>query len=284
MKTAALLSLKDLSFLIQNWKRSKDTIAFVPTMGALHDGHLSLVKIAKQHAKKTVVSIFVNPIQFGPNEDFNKYPRTFESDLEKLTKIGTDAVFFPNNEEIYPNGFSTYVYNREMSSDLCGASRPGHFEGVLTVVLKLFNIVDPDYSVFGKKDYQQWKLIEKMSLDLNLRTKVIGADIVREPHGLAMSSRNNFLSIEDRDKAAIIYKSLTYGKTLYKDGCRSVKEICQAVKSKLCEEKKIQVEYLELRQQDLLMTFPNDIVTSPAVVLVAVRLGDVRLIDNLELN
>jgi pantoate--beta-alanine ligase len=185
-----LISLSELTDVRNGWEREGAKVVFVPTMGALHEGHMQLVRVARQHGSRVIVSIFVNPTQFGPNEDFAKYPRTLAADLELLAKEKVDAVFLPNAMSMYPDGFQTYVINKTMAKGLCGAVRPGHFEGVLTVVLKLFNLVRPHTAIFGKKDYQQWRLIERMVKDLHLPVMVLGQDTVRESDGLAMSSRN----------------------------------------------------------------------------------------------
>ena len=257
-------------------------LAFVPTMGALHEGHLSLCDIARQHADVVLVSIFVNPLQFGPSEDFGKYPRGLKKDIELLRSRGVDAVFTPTVATIYPENFQTRVLNLEMANDLCGASRPGHFEGVLTVVVRLLNLVRPEVAVFGKKDYQQWRLIEQTVGDLAMPVKVIGADIVREPDGLAMSSRNSYLKDEQRQQAAGIYRALLAVDEKFKGGVKSIAEL-QEEFVRISVEAGIEPEYCEIRQQKTLQLFEGD-VDAPAVVLVAGRVGETRLIDNKELQ
>jgi pantoate--beta-alanine ligase len=257
-------------------------LAFVPTMGALHDGHIALVAKAREISDATITSIFVNPAQFGPGEDFSRYPRTLADDVARLTEAGCDAVFLPNAAMMYPDGFQTWVRNERLENELCGASRPGHFRGVLTVVLKLLNIVRPDSVLFGKKDYQQWRLIEKMACDLNLPTAVLGCETVRESDGLAMSSRNRYLKPEQRPAAAAIARGLKASLDKFKSGevqCAALLAVAGAEIAKFPE---IKVEYLELRNQ-LTLAPAGEKITSPAVIMAAARLGDLRLIDNMEL-
>jgi len=258
-------------------------LIFVPTMGALHEGHVSLVRQARQHADAVICSIFVNPSQFGPGEDFNRYPRTLTEDVAKLATAGCDAVFLPNVATMYPENFQTWVRNEALENDLCGATRPGHFRGVLTVVLKLLNIVRPEFALFGKKDYQQWRLIEKMALDLNLPVRIIGGETVREPDGLAMSSRNRYLKPEERPVAAVISKGLRAAVEKYKSGERNPKALIELVAREISGHPAIKIEYLTIRDQLSLAEFPG-IMPGPAVILVAARLGDLRLIDNMELD
>lgn len=276
-----IASMRSLSHL---WRNNGETIAFVPTMGALHDGHLELIRSAKVNGnKRVVVSIFVNPLQFGPNEDFARYPRTLQADLEKLTNAGVDAVFAPNAMEIYPAGFQTSVYNKEMSKGLCGAVRPGHFEGVLTVVLKLFNIVAPDQAYFGKKDYQQWRLIERMTKDLCLPLEIIGCDTLREPDGLAMSSRNRYLAESERANATLIYQGMTAAAQAWQKGEHNRDKLIAVFSQKIAECKEMRIQYASLvRQSDLAEVGDEVGVEEPVVMIVAVLYCDVRLIDNLE--
>jgi pantoate--beta-alanine ligase len=264
------------------WARAGETVAFVPTMGALHAGHLSLVKQAKDAARRVVVSIFVNPIQFGPSEDFAKYPRTLTQDVELMAPLAVDGVFLPSAATMYPDGFQTYVTNRTMSQGLCGASRPGHFDGVLTVVLKLLNIVAPDVAIFGKKDYQQWRLIEQMARDLALPTTITGGAIVREADGLAMSSRNRYLSDSDRQLAARLNKGLHAARDKYKAGVKQSAELIAAFQQ-VAVVNGVALEYAEVRRQADLQPFAGEI-DAPPVMLVAAKIGTTRLIDNLELD
>ena len=258
-------------------------LAFVPTMGALHEGHISLVKQARQTADAVIVSIFVNPTQFGPGEDFNRYPRTLTEDAKKLAEAGCDAVFLPNIATIYPEGFQTWVRNEPLENQLCGASRPGHFRGVLTVVLKLFNLVRPELALFGKKDYQQWRLIEKMAADLNVPLKVIGSETVREPDGLAMSSRNRYLNPEERAMAVAISRGLKAAVEKYKAGETNAATLTGIVAKEMASQPAIKVEYLTICDQMSLAPV-GESVKGPAVILLAAQLGTLRLIDNMELN
>jgi pantoate--beta-alanine ligase len=262
---------------------SNETIALVPTMGALHEGHLSLVKRAKESADRCIVSIFVNPMQFGPNEDFANYPRTFKEDLKKLKALGVDAVFLPNAASIYPDGFQTKVHNEIMSQGLCGATRLTHFDGVLTIVLKFFNLVQPHSAVFGKKDYQQLKVITQMVEDLNVPVEVIGCETMREEDGLAMSSRNQFLSDTQRPVAARIYMAMKAGEEVFQSGKHEVEPILDAFDQVIKENPEIELEYCEIRSRKHLNRM-TDSIEEPAVMLVAARLGSTRLIDNLELE
>lgn len=274
-----ILTPEHMLQLSQDWRSRGETIAFVPTMGALHDGHLNLVLQAKGQADRVVVSIFVNPMQFGPKEDFSRYPRTLKEDLERLDPLGVDAVFVPNVEHIYPKDFQTTIHNKTMANQLCGLSRPGHFDGVLTVVLKLFNLVRPDIAIFGKKDYQQLSLIRQMQHDLILPVQVVGVDTVREKSGLAMSSRNRYLSDEQRSQAAAIYEAMQTTLKLFKAGERRTQTLEQAAASML---NSFEIEYVAIRTQDGLRECPEK-VEENVVLLIAVKHNGVRLIDNIEL-
>ncbi len=283
MEPKTILSPSDMSALRDEWEHDGARVAFVPTMGALHQGHLALVERAKTLADRVVVSIFVNPIQFGPNEDFEKYPRTLKSDLELLSPLGADAVFLPNATSMYPKGFQTYVTNRGMANDLDGASRPGHFDGVLTVVLKLFNLVRPHAAIFGKKDYQQWRLIMAMAHDLALRVEVLGHDTIREEDGLAMSSRNRYLSADERKIGLRLSQGLFAARSAVKAAKdkATVETAMVAFRTMVGSGAELKMDYVEVRRQADLTPFAatND---APAVMLVAGRVGATRLIDNLE--
>lgn len=198
-------------------------------MGYFHEAHLSLMRLGKKLCDKLVVSVFVNPIQFGPSEDFERYPRDLERDRKLAEKVGVDVLFAPSVDDMYPEGFQTYVEVKELSKPMCGASRPGHFRGVTTVVLKLFNIVKPHVAIFGLKDYQQYLIVKRMVKDLNLGIEIIGHPIVREPDGLAMSSRNVYLSPEERKSALCLYKSILKAKELVSQGIRSVSELKEEI-------------------------------------------------------
>jgi pantoate--beta-alanine ligase len=277
-----ILSLKEMKSITRAWKTSGERIAFIPTMGALHEGHLKLVEHAKTLTSKTVVSIFVNPLQFGPTEDFARYPRTLKSDLEKLASVGADVLFAPSASEIYPTGFQTTVHNGQMSTGLCGKFRPGHFDGVLTVVLKLFHIVSPDIALFGKKDYQQFRLIQTMVEDFQLNVDVIGIDTVREADGLAMSSRNRYMNAEEREQAVLIYKGLTASRNLWIQGERSYERLIEAFENSISRCSKMVIQYAEIVDQKTLEPQSQIVSDSKLVMIVAILFGDVRLIDNLE--
>lgn len=283
MLPSTLISIADLKARRAAWATEGHKVAFVPTMGALHAGHLSLVRAARAQADRVLVSIFVNPTQFAPHEDLSKYPRTISADLTLLASEGVDAVFLPNDTTMYPQGFQTFVHGKGIARLLEGVSRPQHFEGVLTVVLKLFNLVKPDIVCFGKKDYQQWRLIEQMVEDLNFDTKIVGCETLREPDGLAMSSRNRFLSQEDRPVAAAIYQGLQATRHLYESGERSTTKLLAVCHEQIASHKEFQLDYLETRKRSDLSSFESDI-DAPAVVLVAAKIGTTRLIDNIELD
>ena len=282
MAIETVLSVADIRALVGQWRSTGHQVAFVPTMGALHEGHISLVNIAKKENMKVVVSIFVNPLQFGPNEDFSRYPRTLKDDIEKLQSANVDAVFAPAAAEIYPDGFQTVVSNDKMAAGLCGRFRPGHFSGVLTVVAKLFNIVQADAAFFGKKDYQQWRLIERMALDLQMSTKVIGCETVRESDGLAMSSRNRYMSTEERSQASLIYEGLTAAKQAWQSGERSSEKVMQMFSGIIAKCEKMRIQYAEIVDKFSLEPAGAKLADANLVMIIAVLFGDVRLIDNLE--
>jgi pantoate--beta-alanine ligase len=257
-------------------------IGLVPTMGALHDGHLKLIDAAKEHADVVIVSLFVNPTQFGANEDFSKYPRTFESDVAACEKRGVDIIFAPKKDDIYPPGFSTYATEERLSKGLCGISRPGHFRGVCTVVNILFNITRPDVAVFGQKDAQQGAIIKKMVADLWLPISVIVVPTVREADGLAMSSRNRYLTEEQRAEARKIIAALREGKRLVDEGIRSVDRVLAEVTHLLSQSRRLRVIYVALVERDTLAP-AREVVPGKCLLATAVWVNDVRLIDNLEL-
>jgi pantoate--beta-alanine ligase len=265
-----------------NLKRLGKSVGFVPTMGALHEGHLTLVRQSKKDNDVTVVSIFVNPTQFGPNEDFNKYPRQFDNDRKLLEKEGVDYIFYPSVSDMYPEGYETYVYLEKLPNHLCGLSRPGHFRGVATVVSKLFNIVQPDKAYFGQKDYQQAEVIKKMVRDLNFPIEIVVIPIVRESDGLAMSSRNAYLSPEERRNATVLYKSLQRAKELIEKGEKSVNKIKEEMR-KIILSVPSRIDYIEIvhpETLDSLDAIPDKNVIDRVVVAVAVFIGNARLIDN----
>ena len=268
---------------VRRWRAEGRRIAFVPTMGNLHLGHVSLIEAARRHGDRFVASIFVNPMQFGPNEDFAHYPRTPAQDARMLTEAGCDLMFMPDVAEIYPNGSdrATRIEVPGLSSVLCGEFRPGHFEGVATVVAKLFHIVEPDAAVFGEKDFQQLTLIRRMVADLCMPVTVIAAPTVREPDGLAMSSRNQYLTEEERRKAPIIHQTLLAAVERLRAGERAFAEI-EREGTEALEGAGLRPDYFAVRRADDLSD-PED-GTKHLVVLTAARLGRARLIDNLQLR
>lgn len=253
-------------------------ISLVPTMGFLHEGHLELMRVAKEHSDKLIMSLFVNPTQFGPSEDFEQYPKDTEGDLEKARSVGVDMVFMPLVEEMYPEDSQTVVSVRRVTQHLCGLSRPGHFDGVTTVVAKLFNSTKPHLAVFGQKDYQQLAVISRMVMDLNMDIKVIGVPTVREPDGLAMSSRNNYLDPEERKSALCLKRSLELADKMFHDGTREAGLIREAVESFIQSHPFTEVDYIKLCDPLTL----EDIQTlgDESLLALAVRVGKTRLIDN----
>ena len=255
-------------------------VALVPTMGALHAGHISLMELARRSADVTIASIFVNPLQFAPGEDLEKYPRPIEKDLALLEAAGVDAVFLPTAAELYPENASTYVNEERVSTHLCGAERPGHFRGVTTVVLKLFNIVGPNIAVFGQKDAQQCTVIERMVRDLNVRVRIVRGPIVREADGLAMSSRNIYLSPAERAAAPAIVDSLRVAQAAFAQGERSAAKLAGIGIAALGGEPLMRLQYWEIRHPQTLE--PIEIVgPEGALMAVAAHVGTTRLIDNL---
>lgn len=256
------------------------TIGFVPTMGALHEGHLTLIRRARADCDLVLVSIFVNPTQFGPNEDFAAYPRNLARDQKLASNEGTDALFAPAVEEIYPPGAQTVVDVPELSSVLEGAYRPGHFQGVATVVTKLFHIVQPDRAYFGQKDYQQWLLIERMARDLNMFIDVVPIPTVREPDGLALSSRNAYLSPEERQAATILYRTLQRATELVQNGARDPRRVQTELEALIAAEPLATIDYVALVHPDTLQPVTM-LAESVTLAALAVRIGKTRLIDNM---
>jgi len=268
---------------VAEWHAAGDRVVFVPTMGNLHAGHVSLIEAARKHGKRFVSSIFVNPMQFGPNEDFAHYPRTPTQDAKMLADAGCDLMFSPEVGEIYPNGAAnaTRVEVPGISSILCGEFRPGHFEGVATIVAKLFHIVDPDVAIFGEKDFQQLTVIRRMVADLCLRVEIVGAPTVRERDGLAMSSRNQYLGAEERQLAPTIYRQLQQAVTALKSGVRDFRSIEGTGRAAL-DSAGFRTDYFSVRDANSLAPAQPD--TKNFVVLTAARLGKARLIDNLQFD
>jgi pantoate--beta-alanine ligase len=269
-------TVADLRTHLAPWRKAGESIALVPTMGALHAGHLSLVTLAKSKADRVVVSIFVNPIQFGPREDFNTYPRDEAGDIEKLGEAGADLVFVPDTAEMYPGGFSTKVRIGDLTEDLCGANRPNHFDGVATVVTKLLLQCAPDVAIFGEKDYQQLLVIKHLVRDLNIPVEILGGEIVRENDGLALSSRNAYLSPSERETAPLLHQTISEVAASLVRG-EGADAACVAGRFKL-EAAGFRVDYVAVRDPDTLKPLSGPV--KRARVLAAVYLGKTRLIDN----
>ncbi len=270
-------TVKEMQQLADSLRKDK-RIGFVPTMGYLHEGHLALVRKARELSDVVVVSIFVNPIQFGPTEDLSRYPRDFDRDAELLEKEKTDFIFFPEADDVYPKDYSTYVEVKGLDDHLCGLTRKGHFLGVATVVNKLFNIVKPHFAVFGQKDYQQLLIIEKMVRDLNLDLTIVPHPTVREKDGLAMSSRNTYLSPEEREKALLISASIRKAEELVGKGERDVAVLRGEVTRLLGSKGGVDIEYVSFADASTLKDL--DRIAGRAVLAIACRVGKTRLIDN----
>lgn len=260
-------------------KKEGKTIGFVPTMGYLHEGHLSLVRITKKHTDVVVVSIFVNPMQFGPGEDYEKYPRDFKRDEELARNAGADVIFYPKEKEMYPEGYATYVNVERLSDVLCGRARPGHFRGVTTVVTKLFGIVKPDIAYFGQKDAQQAIIIKKMAQDLNMGVEIKILPTVRDPDGLAMSSRNVYLSGEEKKDAVCLYQSLKRAEELIDKGERDSKKIIKAMEDVIKTKPAARIDYISIVDTKELEELKA--VSGEALIALAVFVGVTRLIDNI---
>jgi pantoate--beta-alanine ligase len=273
---------KQMQSLSEALRREGKKIAFVPTMGYFHEGHLTLMREAKRLGDVLVVSIFVNPLQFGPSEDYDRYPRDLERDLKMAEEVGVDIVFHPQVEDIYPPNFQTYVEVSELQKYLCGRFRPNHFRGVATVVLKLFNIVKPHVAVFGLKDYQQYLIIKRMVEDLNLDVEVVGIPTVREEDNLAASSRNVYLNMEERKAARALYKALMEAKRLFEDGERNASKLLEASRKVIEREPLVNLQYLELCDPETLEPLSGNI--ERALLAIAAWVGKTRLIDNIILE
>jgi pantoate--beta-alanine ligase len=274
---------------MRTWRESvrtsggdKPCVGFVPTMGALHEGHLTLVRKAVRECRHTLVSIFVNPMQFGPNEDFDRYPRSFEKDLQMIREAGAEILFHPGVSELYPNGHASstkVVAPTALTERLCGQVRPGHFSGVTTVVLKLFSIIQPDVAYFGEKDFQQLTIIKRMAQDLDLPVAIAGVPTVREMDGLALSSRNVYLTSTERKRASELYKTLCWVREESLSGRRTLEEVLHVAGDRLNKMPEFSLQYLEACDPATLE--PLKTTQTPMVILVAAKLGSVRLIDNL---
>ena len=261
------------------WRAAGKRIAFVPTMGYLHQGHVSLLEEGRRRGDVLVLSIFVNPTQFGPKEDLSRYPRDLDGDLAKAARAGVDVAYVPDAPAMYPTGYQTFVEVEELQKGLCGASRPGHFRGVATVVLKLFHAVQPHVALFGRKDYQQLQLLSRMARDLDLGIEVVGLPIVREADGLAMSSRNAYLSADERQRALSLSRALGAARDAFDEGERDAARLVDRARSTLQGTPGVRLDYLELRDAESLAELAGR-VTRPAVMAVAAFVGTTRLIDN----
>lgn len=271
-------SLTEMQDAAASWRRDGKLIGLVPTMGYFHEGHLSLMRRARTECERVAVSVFVNPVQFGPKEDLATYPRDFDRDCRLARDEDADALFVPSAGDMYPAGYATYVEVEGMSHILCGASRPGHFRGVATVVLKLFHIAMPDRAYFGMKDYQQTVVIQRMAADLNANVRIVRCETVRESDGLAMSSRNVRLSPEERRAAPVLYRALCRGRKLIGEGVTGSSELRDCMLRVLATEPSVELDYLELSDASTLE--PASTIAGPTVIAVAARVGRIRLIDN----
>lgn len=259
-------------------RASGKSISFVPTMGYLHEGHLSLLRKGRKRGDVLVLSIFVNPAQFGPNEDLDSYPKDLQSDLELARSVGVDLIWAPLPHQVYPEGYATYVDVEGLTETLCGASRPGHFRGVTTVVCKLFNVVQPNKAFFGQKDFQQLAVIRRMVTDLNMPVEIVGLPIVREEDGLAMSSRNVYLSTDQRQQAVVLSRSIARARQMVFDGESDCRKILTDLRQLIEEQPDARVDYLHICHQATLQD--QERVDSDSVLLLAVFIGTTRLIDN----
>lgn len=271
-------TIEEVRSYVRKWREEGLSVGLVPTMGFLHEGHASLISRASSENAKTVVSVFVNPIQFGPNEDFESYPRDMDHDTQVAESAGADIIFNPEPEEMYKGDFSTFVDMNGLTEELCGLSRPGHFRGVCTVVTKLFNIVKPDRAYFGKKDAQQLAVIRHMVQDLNVDIEIVGCPIVREEDGLAKSSRNTYLSPEERKAAVVLSKSIDAGKELIKSGETDSSIILAKMREVINEEPLAKIDYIKIVDAGTIEQTDN--VKEPAICAMAVYIGKTRLIDN----
>ena len=271
-------TIKEVREIVGEWKKIGLTVGFVPTMGYLHEGHASLIDASVRDCDKTVVSVFVNPMQFAPNEDMASYPRDINHDGILCKNHGVNLIFNPDPSEMYNEGFSSYVDMSVLTEDLCGLSRPIHFRGVCTVLTKLFNIVNPDNAYFGEKDAQQLAIVKHMVNDLNMNINVIGCPIVREKDGLAKSSRNTYLSPEERKAALVLSKTVFMGKKMVEDGERDVNKILEKMKENINKEPLAKIDYVKI--VDALTIKPVEKIEKPILCAMAVYIGKTRLIDN----
>jgi pantoate--beta-alanine ligase len=274
-----IAEIKEMQRRSEQLRNEGKIIAFVPTMGYLHEGHLSLMREGRKRGDVVIISIFVNPTQFSPGEDFERYPRDMKRDLHLAREVGVDIVFTPSVQEMYPNGFQTYVEVEKVTKNLCGISRPHHFRGVTTVVAKLFNIVKPHLAFFGQKDCQQLVTIKRMAKDLNMDIEIIGLSTVRENDDLAMSSRNTYLNPDERKAAQSLYRSLRRGEALYRQGVRSSKVILEEIRKIIEAEKLARIDYTKICDPHTIEDVEE--IENEALIALAVNVGATRLIDNL---
>ncbi|MZP29343.1 pantoate--beta-alanine ligase [Heliobacterium undosum] len=272
-------SIREMTAWSKEQVREGRTVGFVPTMGYLHEGHLTLMRRAREACDRVVVSIFVNPLQFGAGEDYEEYPRDLTRDSRLAESAGVDVLFAPAVREMYPKGYHTFVDVERLTEGLCGASRPGHFRGVTTVVCKLFNIVRPDVAYFGQKDAQQLAIIRRMTEDLNLPVSVVGVPIVREADGLAMSSRNVYLSPEERQAALVLSKALARARDLVESGERDAARLRQTITETITAEPLAAIDYVSIVDNRFIQ--PVDTLAGDCLIALAVRIGKTRLIDNM---
>lgn len=271
-------TIEEVRTQVKEWRKNGESVGLVPTMGYLHEGHQSLIKKSVEQNDKTVVSVFVNPMQFAPTEDLESYPRDLNADAKLCTETGADLIFNPEPEEMYKNGFCSFVDMIGPTAELCGKSRPIHFRGVCTVVSKLFNIVQPDRAYFGQKDAQQLAVIKRMVIDLNVPIEIIGCPIIREDDGLAKSSRNTYLNDEERKAALILSKTIFMGKKLVEDGLTDAKELVRLMKENIETEPLAKIDYVEV--VDFNDISVKDEISDNTLVAMAVYIGKTRLIDN----
>ena len=278
MKVTVTRTPEEVKEVIKDWKKQGYSIGLVPTMGYLHEGHGSLIKRAVEENDKVMVSVFVNPIQFGPNEDLETYPRDFDADLKMIESLGADMVFHPEPSDMYASDFSTTISVAGVSENLCGARRPGHFNGVCTVVTKLFNLSEADRAYFGQKDAQQLAVVRRMVRDLNANIEIIGCPIIREDDGLAKSSRNTYLSSEERKAATVLNKALCAGKQMVEEGEKSALTVKSRIEDIISKEPLAKIDYVEITDWNSIE--PVDIIDGSILCAIAVYIGNTRLIDN----
>jgi pantoate--beta-alanine ligase len=273
-----ITKINEMQTRVLSVRDRKKSIGFVPTMGALHDGHISLIRSAREENDELVVSIYLNPTQFDNSDDFDKYPRQLNKDIEIIRKENADVIFTPCTEEMYPDGFCTHVTQDKLTDALCGGVRPGHFNGVTTIVTKLFNIIDPDLAYFGQKDYQQSAIIKRLVADMNMDVDIRVCPTVREEDGLALSSRNKRLSLEDRKDALCIHGSLQKAGAMFASNVRDAKDIVEEMTSVIKKTKQARIDYISIVNADTLEDLSS--VNGKALTAVAVWIGNTRLIDN----